>query len=57
MNQIPVLAGRSQLILSYAGHSLNPEDGMIILDILQRLETSTPLNTALNATNNPAKTR
>jgi len=37
MNQVPVLAGRSYLILSNSSHELSPTDGVIILDILRQL--------------------
>ena len=37
MNQTPALAGRSYLILSGSDHELTPMDGVIILDILNRL--------------------
>ena len=39
MNQVPALAGRSQVILSNAGHGLNMEDGVILVDILNRIQS------------------
>lgn len=38
MNQVPALAGRSEVILSPDGHGLNPVDGYVVLQILQRLQ-------------------
>jgi triacylglycerol lipase len=38
MNRVPALQGRSELLLTVGGHSLNPGDGPLLVDLLSGLQ-------------------